>query len=144
VRALGVSNFGVAQLEAMAAAGLPKPQVNQIYQHLWHQQPELVAYCRARGIVVTAFSPLKPLLADGRGAATPVLAAAAKAHGKTVAQVALRWAVQSGVVTIPKSVGEARILENSELYGRPRRGPCCHLLPPCSHFIWRIPMRERQ
>ena len=83
VRAVGVSNFSVAHMEAMKAAGLEAPEVVQNELHVWHQQRRLLAYCEAEGVAVTGYCPL------GRGAErdVPPLAPIAAAHGKTTAQV---------------------------------------------------------
>ncbi|CAM9523849.1 unnamed protein product [Phaeothamnion confervicola] len=83
--------------------------------HPFLQQRELLAYCREHGIVLEAYSSL------GRGTdklmAHPAVAAAALAHGRTPAQVLLRWALQRGVPVIPKSVNPERIRENAALDG---------------------------
>jgi diketogulonate reductase-like aldo/keto reductase len=87
--------------------------VNQIEFHPYLQSRPLVEFCRAKGIQVEAWSPLGqggPLLRD------PKLIEIARRHGKTVAQVVLRWDVQKRVVTIPKSVHAGRIAENAQVF----------------------------
>lgn len=113
IRAIGVSNYMIPHLEELLAAAEIAPAVNQIEYHPYLQSRPLVAFCRARGIVVEAWSPLMqagPLLAD------PALTAIARRHGRTVAQVVLRWDLQQGVVTIPKSVRPERIAENAGVF----------------------------
>ncbi len=113
VRAVGVSNFLVEHLDALAAAGDLTPAVNQIELHPTFQQAELVAVCRQRGIAIESYSPL------GRGAdlSAPAVTAIAAAHGVSPAQVILRWQLQSGFIAIPKSNTPARIASNADLWG---------------------------
>ena len=110
IKAIGVSNYMIPHLDELLAAAGIVPAVNQIEFHPYLQSKPLVAYCRAKGIQVEAWSPLMqggPVLRDR------TLAEIAAKHGKTVAQVVLRWDVQGGVVTIPKSVQTQRIAENA-------------------------------
>ncbi|BET68832.1 aldo/keto reductase [Opitutales bacterium ASA1] len=113
-RAIGVSNFLEGDLEEVFALGGVTPTVNQIEFHPYLQSPELVAFCRARDVQVEAWSPL---MQAGAILRNPVLEGIARRLGRTVAQVVLRWNVQGGVVTIPKSVREARMIENSDVFG---------------------------
>ena len=108
-RAVGVSNFGVAQLEALKAAGCEAPEVNQFELHCWFQQRPAVEYCRAEGITVMSYCPLARCKLFGQ----TELAKLAAAWGKTEAQCALRWLLQRGFVTIPKSSNAARIASNA-------------------------------
>jgi methylglyoxal/glyoxal reductase len=113
VRAIGVSNHLVPHLEELLARAEIVPAVNQIEFHPYLQSPALVEYCRAKGIQVEAWSPLMqagPLLKDR------TLTAIAQKHGKSLAQVILRWDIQRGVVTIPKSVKRHRLAENAEIF----------------------------
>jgi diketogulonate reductase-like aldo/keto reductase len=113
VKAIGVSNFMVPHLDELLVAAEVVPAVNQIEYHPYLQSKALVEYCRARNIQMEAWSPLMqggPLLQDR------ALAAIAAAHGKTVAQVVLRWDVQGGVVTIPKTVQPRRLAENAGIF----------------------------
>lgn len=113
VRAIGVSNFMIPHLDELLAAAEVVPAVNQIEFHPYLQSNPLVAHCQRHGIQVEAWSPLQqagPLLRD------PVLAAIARRLGRTVAQVVLRWDVQAGVVTIPKTVHPARLAENAGIF----------------------------
>ncbi|MGH8021674.1 MAG: aldo/keto reductase [Opitutaceae bacterium] len=114
VRAIGVSNFLVPHLEEVLKAGSVVPAVNQIEFHPYLQSPELIRFCRDKGIQIEAWSPL---MQAGRVLKDRVLRGIAKKHARTAPQVILRWNVQSGVVTIPKSVHEKRIIENSDIFG---------------------------
>ncbi|HVZ64917.1 MAG TPA: aldo/keto reductase [Lacunisphaera sp.] len=113
VRAIGVSNYMIPHLDELLAAAEIVPAVNQIEFHPYLQSKALVAHCERHGIQVEAWSPLQqagPLLRD------PVLTAIARRLDRTVAQVVLRWDVQGGVVTIPKTVQPARMAENAGIF----------------------------
>ena len=113
MKAIGVSNFMIPHLDELLTAAEIVPAVNQIEFHPYLQSKPLVAYCQMKGIQVEAWSPLmqaRTVLQDR------TLTGIAKKHGKTVAQVILRWDVQSGVVTIPKSVQPHRIAENAGIF----------------------------
>ena len=113
VKAIGVSNHLRSHLDELLPDAEIVPAVNQIELHPYLQSKALVEYCRARKIQVEAWSPLmkgRDLLSD------LVLVKIAQAHRKTVAQVVLRWEVQSGIVTIPKSVHRDRIVENARIF----------------------------
>jgi diketogulonate reductase-like aldo/keto reductase len=113
IKAIGVSNFMIHHLDELLAAAETPPAVNQIEFHPYLQSKPLVSHCRAKGIQVEAWSPLMQagsLLRDS------TLADIARTHGKTVPQVVLRWDVQGGVVTIPKSVKASRIAENADIF----------------------------
>lgn len=112
VRAIGVSNFLVPHLEALARTQEVEPMINQVEFHPFLIRPELVAYQRARGIVPEAWSPLT----RGKHLDNAVLADIASHHGKSPAQVLIRWDLQRGVVTIPKSVHRSRIEENADVF----------------------------
>ncbi|GAB3371759.1 aldo/keto reductase [Amycolatopsis echigonensis] len=111
-RAIGVSNFQVAHLERLAAESATVPAVNQIELHPALQQPELRAYHEAHGIVTEAWSPL----AQGEVLEDPLLAELAEKHGKTPAQIVLRWHVQIGNVVFPKSSSPKRMRENIDIF----------------------------
>ncbi|GMQ98143.1 MAG: glyoxal/methylglyoxal reductase [Acidimicrobiia bacterium] len=112
-RAIGVSNFLQEHLDQLSETATLRPSINQIEFHPHLQSPELVSYCKSMGIVVEAWSPLK----HGEIVKDPDLVGIADAHGVTAAQVTLRWMLQKGIVTIPKSVTPSRIAENLDLYG---------------------------
>lgn len=111
-RAIGVSNYTIKHLEEMKQYARVMPHVNQVELHVFLQQPELLDYCRENGIVVEAYSPL----AHAKANDDQVVADIAKAHGKTYAQIMLRWCVEQGLVVIPKSVTPSRIRENAEIF----------------------------
>jgi len=112
VRAVGVSNYSLAQLDRLIEATGQAPAVNQIPWGPARYDARLLAAHRERGIVVEGYSPLK-----NADLASPVLAQIAEAHGVTPAQVVLRWHLEHGVVTIPKSGDPGRIAANIDLLG---------------------------
>ncbi|MER5812332.1 aldo/keto reductase [Streptomyces sp. NPDC002033] len=113
-KAVGVSNFRPADLERLAAESALVPAVNQIELHPLFPQEELRALHAARGIVTEAWSPL----GQGKELLTlPAVAAVAAKHGRSAAQVVLRWHLQLGHVVIPKSVTPERIRENLDVFG---------------------------
>lgn len=112
VRAIGVSNHHQPHLEKLLAKANTKPMVNQIELHPQLTQEPLRAFCAQQEIAVTSWSPL----ARGRLLEDPVLKEIAAAHGKTVAQVIIRWHLQSDLIVIPKSVTPSRIAENADVY----------------------------
>jgi methylglyoxal/glyoxal reductase len=112
VRAIGVSNFLVHHLEELRQSSSVAPALNQVEFHPFLVQKELLDYDAAAGIRHEAWSPLT----RGKRLDHPAITAVARKHGRTAAQVLLRWDLQLGVVTIPKSVHRERILENSKLF----------------------------
>ena len=111
-RAVGVSNYGPARLEGLLRDARIPPAVNQVEYHPWIDQADLLALCRDEGVALEAYSPL----AQARRLDDPVLTAIADAHGRTPAQVLVRWCVQQEIVTIPKSSRRERIVENAEVF----------------------------
>jgi 2,5-diketo-D-gluconate reductase A len=112
-RAIGVSNFQPAHLDELAGTSGTTPAVNQIELHPYLQQPRLRDYHRAHGIATQAWSPI----AQGEVLDDPVLRRLAEQHGKTPAQVVLRWQLQLGNIVFPKSSSPARIRENIDIFG---------------------------
>jgi diketogulonate reductase-like aldo/keto reductase len=112
VTTIGVSNFTAEHLDKIMDTSGVVPAVNQIEMHPWLQQRDLVARCKQAGIVVEAWSPLM----QGKVAEVPALVEIAKELGKSPAQIALRWALQKGVVVIPKSTKRERLAENAALF----------------------------
>ena len=121
VKAIGVANFTAPMLIDLLSYAKTHPAVNQIELHPYLQQPRVVAFCQSRGIAVTAYSPL------GRPGAhlaerapkiveDPVIRRIAETHGKTPAQVALRWGIQRNTVVIPKSTHKERVHENIGIF----------------------------
>ena len=111
-RAIGVCNHLQHHLESLFETADVPPMVNQYEFHPWLQQPDLLAWCQDRDIVVQAWAPL----IRGRGGEIPELVKIGDSHGKSPSQVALRWILQHGAVTIPKSTHRERIAENADLY----------------------------
>ncbi|SFA81284.1 MULTISPECIES: aldo/keto reductase [unclassified Bacillus (in: firmicutes)] len=112
VRAIGVSNFHIHHLEDLLSVAEIKPMVNQVEYHPHLTQTELHAFCKKEGIQLEAWSPLK----QGELITEPVIVEIANKYGKSPAQVILRWDLQNGVVTIPKSTNEKRIIENASIF----------------------------
>ncbi len=112
IRSIGVSNFWQEHLEALFQTANAVPAVNQIEFHPGYWQPELTEFCRQQGIVVESWSPL----ARGGVFGNEVLESIANRHGKSVAQVCLRWVIQHDVIVIPKSTSPKRIEENIQLF----------------------------
>jgi len=112
IRSLGVSNFTEEHLAVLAGETGVTPTVNQIELHPYFQRQDGRAADKARGIVTEAWSPL----GRGQELKDPVIDAIAKAHGKTPAQVVLRWHTQIGCVAIPKTANPQRIVENISLF----------------------------
>lgn len=113
VRAIGTSNFKPAHLQRLFDQGLV-PHVNQIQLDPWHRRDALVALHREKGIVTESWRPLgsgSDMLAD------PVITAIAEKCGRTPAQVVLRWAVQQGFATAPKSINPERMAQNLDVFG---------------------------
>lgn len=113
-RAIGVSNFHMDRLMDLITCHDIVPAVNQIETHPFYQREEEVAFHRELGIVQQAWAPL----AEGKFEifSNPILTQIAQKHGKSVAQVVLRWLNQRGVAIIPKSVKVERMLENREIF----------------------------
>lgn len=111
VRAIGVSNFQTHHLDDLMADSQVRPMVNQVEFHPLLTQKPLLSYCREHGIQLEAWSPLMQGNLE-----LPLLQELAAKYGKTPAQIVLRWDVQHGVVTIPKSITPSRIAENANIF----------------------------
>jgi 2,5-diketo-D-gluconate reductase A len=111
-RTIGVSNFRIADLERLRREAEVMPTINQIELHPLLQQAELRAWHAEHGIATEAWSPL----AQGEVLQDETLMTIAGHHGRTVAQVILRWHLQLGNVVIPKSVTPERIRENLDIF----------------------------
>mgnify|MGYP002717817236 CR=1 FL=1 len=120
VRAIGVSNFLSERLERLLNETDVVAAVNQIEVHPYTQQRELQDFNREHGILTQAWSPIGGLRTYSNGD-TPLtdrtIVEIGKAHGKTPAQVMLRWHIQEGRQVIPKSVRAERIAENFDVFG---------------------------
>lgn len=111
-RAVGVSNYSVAQLDELIEATGEAPAVNQIPWSPVEHDPRLLAAIRSRGTAVEGYSPLK-----GTNLRHPALTGIAERYGVSVAQVVLRWHLEHGIVVIPKSARPERIAANRDLSG---------------------------
>jgi diketogulonate reductase-like aldo/keto reductase len=111
IRAIGVSNFQIHHLESLKETSGIIPAVNQVEFHPLLTQKELLAYCKREGIQLEAWSPIMKGNLD-----LPVLQELAAKYDKTPAQIVLRWDLELGVVTIPKSVRRERIAENAGIF----------------------------
>jgi diketogulonate reductase-like aldo/keto reductase len=112
IRAIGVSNFLEHHLKDLLAGCNVVPAVNQIEFHPELIQPQLLEYCKEKGIQPEAWSPIM----KGKVLNIPVLQALAAKYQKTPVQIVLRWDIQKGVVTIPKSVKPERIVANADIF----------------------------
>ena len=111
-KAIGVCNFLVHHLERLAEFATVAPAVDQFEHHPHLQTPDLVGYCAEHGITAQAWAPVM----RGRVLLIPELVSIAQAHDKTPAQVSIRWILQRGITTIPKSIHERRVAENADVY----------------------------
>lgn len=111
-RSIGVSNFMQHHLDELLASASRLPVVNQIEHHPHVQQPGLIEYCRQQRIQVECWSPLM----KGEVFALQPLQDIAQQYGKNAGQVALRWQLQKGLVTIPKSTKRANIESNAQVF----------------------------
>jgi diketogulonate reductase-like aldo/keto reductase len=112
VRAIGVSNYTVAHLERLLGECSVRPAVNQVELHPFLAQRALRDFCKREKIAVEAYSPLT----RGERLADPRIAAVAKKHGRSPAQILIRWALESDLLVIPKSATPARIRENGGVF----------------------------
>jgi 2,5-diketo-D-gluconate reductase A len=112
VRAIGVSNFEPGHLQRLIDLGGTVPAVNQVELHPALQQHAVTVFNEAQGIATEAWSPL----AQGALLADPAIQEIAARHGRTPAQIILRWHLQQGRIVIPKSVTPARIRENLDVF----------------------------
>lgn len=112
IRAIGVSNFLRHHLQDLLQSAGIVPMVNQMEFHPWLVQQDLLEYCRDKDIQYEAWSPLM----KGTVAQVPDLRDLALKYGKTEAQIVLRWDLQKGVVTIPKSANKGRIAANAAIF----------------------------
>ena len=114
VKSIGVSNWAPKHIEQlMKEPGVNiLPSVNQVEFHPWQQQRDIVKYCKEKDIAVVAYSPLT----QGRRLGDVTIAEIACKYERTPAQVVLRWCLQKGVVIIPKSDKESRIIEKKGIF----------------------------
>ncbi len=112
VKSIGISNFSIAQVEEACEASELPICTNQVEYHVRRNRSELRDYCHEHGIIMTAHRPL----AVGDLAGDTVLRGIGENHGKTAAQVALRWLVQQDIITIPKSGSVPHLRENLDVF----------------------------
>lgn len=113
VKTVGVSNFTIRHLEALRERGGLLPLVNQVEMHPYFVDVELLAYCKAHAIQVEAYSPL---MKGGALLQDPVILSIGEKHGRSVAQVILRYLLQLGVRVIAKSTHRERLEENISVF----------------------------
>ena len=111
-RSIGVSNYTIRHLKELLGQSGVVPAVDQVEFSPFLYQRDLLEFCRENGIQVEAYAPLTA----GRRLHDPHITAIANRHGRTNAQVLLRWAVQHGLVVIPKSAHPDRIAENARIF----------------------------
>ena len=111
-RSIGVSNYTIRHMTELSEQSDVVPAVNQVEFSPFLYQKRLLDYCEKQKIQLEAYSPLT----QGEKLNHPAVQGIAKKHGKTPAQVLIRWGIQHNLVTIPKSVREERIKENSEVF----------------------------
>jgi diketogulonate reductase-like aldo/keto reductase len=111
-RSIGVSNFGVDDLGQLRATATVPPVVDQVQFSPYEYRTALLEACRGHGIALEAYSPL----GTGRHLSSDTVARIAQRHGRTPAQVLLRWCIERGIPVIPKSTHRARIAENAEVF----------------------------
>jgi len=114
IKSIGVSNFVETNIDKLLAGAKVVPAVNQIELHPHLSQQASVAHCIKLGIAAEAWSPLGGT--GGKLLDDELLQKIAKKYGKSTAQITLRWELQNGVVTIPKSTHKERIIANTDLY----------------------------
>lgn len=111
-RSIGVSNFGVEDLRELLTTATVLPVVDQVQFSPYEYRKALLDSCRQNGIALEAYSPL----GTGRHLTSDTVARIARRHGRTPAQVLLRWCIERGIPTIPKSTHRERIAENAQLF----------------------------
>ncbi len=124
VKRIGVCNFGTALIRDLQSHARIQPSVLQVEMHPYLTQQRLLRFCQEEGILVTAFSPFGassyvPLNMAGANESVlddPEIDSIAEAKGKTPGQIVLRWAVQRGTVTIPKTSTVAHLKDNIEIF----------------------------
>lgn len=112
VRSIGVSNFKIHHLQQLIDKGEMVPMVNQVELHPQFPQNRLRGYCEKFDIVIESWGPLM----QGKAFSIPLLQEIAEEHGKTIAQVVLRWHYQEGLVSLPKTVHPDRMKSNLDIF----------------------------
>jgi len=127
IKHLGISNFNKAQIQRLLDNSVFKPEVLQVEMHVYLQQKELVAFCKANNILVTAYSPLgskgiEKMMPNSTRKfpdlmENSVVVEIASRLGKTPAQILIRYLIELGVSTIPKSTNSSRLKSNMDVFG---------------------------
>ncbi|CAB4405626.1 unnamed protein product [Rhizophagus irregularis] len=113
VKSIGVSNYSVKHLkELLEQKPEIKPTVNQVEIHPWLTRNDITTFCLQNDIVVEAYSPLT----KGKKLKDPTLVQIAERYNKSSAQILIRWGLQHGFVTLPKSINKDRIIQNTDVY----------------------------
>ncbi len=112
IRAIGVSNFRQHHIEALMETATIPPMVNQMKLCPGETQEAIVDYCRSKGMLLEAYSPL----GIGQIFQVPEMQALAEKYGRSIAQICIRWSLQRGYLPLPKSVTPARIQENARVF----------------------------
>ncbi|KAJ4368499.1 hypothetical protein N0V86_009404 [Didymella sp. IMI 355093] len=123
IRSIGVSSYGVHHLDELetyiketeSSQGQGKGgvvSINQVELHPWLARPDIVNWCKQRGVLCEAYCPIVRATRND----DPLLAPLAKKYGKTPSQVLIRWSLQMGFIPLPKSVTKSRIEENADVY----------------------------
>ena len=135
IKAIGVSNFMPHHIDTIMKTAKIKPMVNQLKLCPSVTQPEAVEYCRKNGIVVEAYSPF------GTGGIFKVeeMRRLADKYGKTIGQICLRWCLQKGFVSLPKSANPMRIKENTEIFDFELTDKDIDLISNLKGFVTDIP-----
>ena len=111
IRAIGVSNFLQPDLENILEGGTVVPHVNQLLAHVGNTPTDLIAFCESRGILVEAYSPI----AHGEMLKNPAVAAMAEQYGVSVPQLCIRYTLQLGTVSLPKTANPDHMRANAEV-----------------------------
>ncbi|XP_034468982.1 glyoxal reductase isoform X2 [Hippoglossus hippoglossus] len=112
-RSIAVSNFMIHHLEQLKEDCAIVPHLNQVEYHPFQQSNELIEYCRHEGIAFQGYCPL----AKGQVLSSPTIIQVAQKYGRTPAQICIRWSVQNGAITIPKSTKKEHVAENYQVLG---------------------------
>ncbi|KAH7092627.1 NADP-dependent oxidoreductase domain-containing protein [Paraphoma chrysanthemicola] len=123
IRSIGVSNYGVHHLDELetwiketeSTLGIGKGgiiSINQVELHPWLARPDIVEWCKSRGVLLEAYCPIVRAQKND----DPLLQPLAKKYNKTPSQILIRWSLQMGFIPLPKSVTPSRIEENANVY----------------------------
>ncbi|KAJ4711025.1 NADPH-dependent codeinone reductase-like protein [Melia azedarach] len=118
-KSIGVSNFSSKKIDTILAFATIPPSVNQVEMNPAWQQRKLIEFCKSKSIIVTAYSPLGAVgssWGNNQVMSNEALKQIAKSHGKTVAQVCLRWIIEQGATVVVKSFNKERLKENLGIF----------------------------